>query len=96
MRVLAIAAETDKGLALIGLVLIRDDLRPGARKAVGRLQRAGIQVVMMTGDNKDTASAIAWEAGILKSGGIVLTSEELSRLSDDAVRAILPKLCVGR
>ena len=94
MRVLAIAAETDKGLALIGLVLIRDDLRPGARKAVGRLQRAGIQVVMMTGDNKDTASAIAWEAGILKSGGIVLTSEELSRLSDDAVRAILPKLCV--
>ena len=94
MRVLAITAETEKGLALVGLVLIRDDLRPGAKKAISRLRRAGIQVVMMTGDNRDTASAIASEAGILKSGGVVLTSEELSRLSDDAVRSLLPRLCV--
>ena len=49
---------------IIGFVAIRDDVRPEARQAIASVQRAGIQVVMITGDNRLTAAAIAAEAGV--------------------------------
>lgn len=54
------------GLTLLGLTAIQDKLRPQAPAAVAQAQRAGVQVVMITGDNKDTAAAIARQAGLLK------------------------------
>ncbi len=82
-------------LTLICAVLLDDRIRPEARGSVEKLKSAGIQVVMITGDNRDTAEAIAKKCGIIDSHHhIVLTSEELSRLSDDALRSILPKLAV--
>lgn len=61
----AINADT----VLIGLVGIRDDVRPEAREAIAEVQKAGIQVVMITGDRLETAVAIAREAGAAAGPG---------------------------
>ena len=82
-------------LTLICALLLTDRLRAGAPKAVRTLRRAGIHVVMMTGDNKETAAAIATTVGILdKKVDLVLESRDLAALSDDDVRALLPRLGV--
>ena len=82
-------------LVIIGFVGIRDDVRPEAKKAIEEVQNAGVQVVMITGDRKETAVAISKEAGLLKSGNdIALTSEELNKMSDEEVKAIIPNLRV--
>jgi len=82
-------------LTLLCAVTLRDKVRKEAKQAVGTLHRAGIHVVMITGDNRDTASAIATECGIL--GGdvtLTLTGEELNRLSDLRIREMLPHIGV--
>ncbi len=103
MRLLAVAISetpiTDmnclpKPLTLIGVFGMRDALRSTSYDSVQVAQKAGIHVVMITGDAKDTASAIARDVGILKTDGEVLTSIELSKLSDDEVKNRLAKLCV--
>lgn len=100
--VLAIApapvrSERDlRDLTLIGLVSIRDQIRPQSRDAVRTVQQAGIQVVMITGDNRDTAVAIAKETGVVHSRDreFVLTGEELAALSDEELKRRLPSLRV--
>ncbi len=101
MRVLALAvgepgSTAENGpLTLLGLLALRDGLRPGAARAVTQMQRAGVQTVMITGDNRETALAIAREAGIVRApGDLVLTSTELAALSDARLRAVLPRLRV--
>ena len=80
---------------LVGIVGIRDDVRPESIQAIAQVQQAGVQVVMITGDRKETAVAIAKEAGIIKSNDDVrLTSDELANMSDEEVKKILPKLRV--
>lgn len=74
-------------IVLIGLVGIRDDVRPEAKEAIEEVQAAGIQVVMITGDRKETAVAIAKEAGLFKGGNdIAITSAELNAMSDEEVK----------
>ena len=102
MRLIAVAVcerpltETPSGLILIGLAGLRDEVRPEVRRAVGSVQKAGVQVVMMTGDSKLTATAIARSAGLLSSTGedAVLTSGELATLDDTEVKRRLPALRV--
>ena len=82
-------------LVLIGLVGIRDDVRPEAREAIKEVQGAGIQVVMITGDRLETAVAIARDAGLLKSDNDrALTSAQLNEMSDDEVKKIIPDIRV--
>lgn len=83
-------------LVLVGLVAVRDKVRTEAAPSVARLKSAGVQVVMITGDAKSTAMAVAKETGILSmdSGELVLTSEELNRMSDTQLAAILPRVRV--
>lgn len=81
--------------ALVGVVGIRDDVRPEAITAIREVNKAGVQVVMITGDRKDTATAIAKEAGITGGeGDIVMTSDELQALSDEEIKERLPNLRV--
>jgi calcium-translocating P-type ATPase len=80
---------------LVGIIGIRDEVRLEAVPAIKEVQDAGVHVVMITGDRKDTAIAIARESGILShEDDIVLTSDELSKMSDDKVKSILPKIKV--
>ena len=73
---------------LVGILGIRDDVRPESIEAIQEVHNAGVQVVMITGDRKDTAVAIAKEAGLLTSNDdVVLTSDELLALSDDEVNS---------
>jgi calcium-translocating P-type ATPase len=104
IRVLALATSPSGIVAdempqddwtLVGIIGIRDEVRPEAVPAIQEVHDAGVQVVMITGDRKDTAVAIARESGIL--GGesdLVLTSDELSKMSDDEVKAALPQIRV--
>ena len=63
--------------------------------AIEEVQKAGIQVVMVTGDKRETAMAIAREAGLLKDEGeLVLTSSDMNCLTDDELKERLPRLRV--
>ncbi len=82
-------------LTLVGIFGLRDEMRKESKTAVETVRRAGIQVVMITGDAKDTAQAIAREVGILeKEKALVLTSKELGEISDEELIKILPDLRV--
>ena len=82
-------------VVLIGLVAIRDDVRPEARDAIREVREAGIQVVMITGDRLETAVSIAEDAGLITSEkDKALTSAELNKMSDDEVKAIIPDIRV--
>ena len=81
-------------LTLIGALAFTDPVRPEAHGAVRDLQGAGVQVVMITGDARDTAARIGAACGILTAGRVVLEGAELAALSDEALSALLPRLAV--
>ncbi len=90
MRVICVT----QGNVLLGFVVIRDAVRPEAQTSIQTLHTAQIQVVLVTGDARDTAVTVAREVGILDEDGLVLTSDELNRLDDQALAQILPRLRV--
>ena len=94
--VLAMASNEEsafKNLILVGMILIKDEVRPEIKKGLIEVNQAGIQVVMITGDNRETAMAIGEEIGLIKDKtDIILTSDELNKLSDDELMAMLPNL----
>ena len=101
MRVLALGYsqqemvhdQINPDTVIIGFVAIRDDVWPEARQAIASVQRAGIQVVMITGDRLETAASIARDAGLLQSNDdLAITSAQLNRLSDDEVKKIVPRI----
>lgn len=99
MRLLAVAKSDgendDHDLTLVCVLSIRDNVRKEAVDAIKEVQNAGIQVVMVTGDRKETAAAIAREAGLLTADDdVAITSAELAAMSDEEVKAILPRLRV--
>lgn len=98
MRLLAVAKTegTDETqLTLVCVLSIRDNVRKEAVDAIREVQSAGVQVVMVTGDRKETAVAIAKEAGLLTdSSQVALTSAEMAEKSDEELKVILPHLRV--
>lgn len=102
IRVIAIAIndnynlnDTFKNLTLVGIALIKDEVRKEAIEGINLVNKAHIQTVMITGDNKDTAVGIAKEIGLIKNSyDIVLTSSELKLKTDEELKKILPNLKV--
>lgn len=99
MRLIAVAKaggeDENADLTLICVISIRDNVRKEAVEAIKEVRNAGIQVVMVTGDRKETAAAIAREAGLLADpGDVALTSGELAEKTDDELKALLPHLRV--
>lgn len=99
MRLLAVAKvdgdNEDANLTLVCVISIRDNVRKEAIDSIREVQNAGIQVVMVTGDRKETAVAIAKEAGLLQSSDdVALTSAEMAEKSDEELKKILPHLRV--
>lgn len=83
------------GLTLVGVLGIRDEVRPEAVEAIAEVQDAGVQIVMITGDRRETAVAIAKDAGLLqRPNELVWTSAELAEMSDEQVKLELHKLRV--
>ncbi|MDP2939152.1 MAG: calcium-transporting P-type ATPase, PMR1-type [Candidatus Omnitrophota bacterium] len=96
MRVLAVAYRVldvkpdkyearliERELTFAGLIAMIDPPREEVKKAMGECETAGIKTVMITGDHKNTAVAIAKELGFFKQDSIALTGEELDRLSEE-------------
>ena len=82
-------------LVIVGFVGIRDDVRTEAKQAIKEVQNAGVQVVMITGDRKETAVAIAKDSGLIKSDDeLAFTSEELNKMTDDEIKAVITKIRV--
>ena len=78
---------------MVGIVLIKDEVRKEAIEGIKLVNKAHIQTVMITGDNKDTAFSIGKEVGLIKNNNdLVLTSDELKTKSDDEIKKILPYL----
>ena len=77
-----LSIETENEYTFVGLVSMIDPPREESRQAVADAVRAGIKPIMITGDHKVTASAIAKQIGIMRDGDIALTGMELDALSD--------------
>ena len=75
--------ETEYGYTFLGLVSMIDPPRPESKKAVADAIRAGIKPVMITGDHKITASAIARQIGIMKEGDLAVTGMELDAMTEE-------------
>lgn len=96
MKLLSVVKITSEKTILQAVLCLRDNVRKDAIETVKTLNKAGIQVVMVTGDAEETAVAIAKEAGILKdeSKDVVLTHEILEKMSDEELKEKLPFLRV--
>ncbi|KAK9718175.1 plasma membrane calcium [Basidiobolus ranarum] len=81
-------------LICIGIVGIQDPLRDGVIESIEACKRAGVYVRMITGDNVQTAKAIATKAGIFTKGGIAITGPEFRKLSHEERVKMIPRLQV--
>ena len=88
------AQELEDRLVFLGLAAMKDPLRPEAKEAVQACHDAGIQTVMITGDHKDTATAIAEELRGVKESIRSLSGMELDRLSDDELNQAVEQVAV--
>lgn len=89
-----LAPETEHGFTFIGLVSEMDPPREESIEAVARAKKAGIRTVMITGDHKVTAVAIAKKIGIFSDGDIAVTGLELDKMSDEELEQKIEKIAV--
>ena len=106
IRVLALATSEEKideastalpggDWTFLGCVGIRDEVRPESVAALAQVHEAGVQVIMITGDRRETAAAIAKEIGMVKTDeDIVYTSDDLALMSDEELKEKLPHVRV--
>ncbi|MDR3091377.1 MAG: cation-translocating P-type ATPase [Clostridiales bacterium] len=97
LRVIALAQGedlTERGLVFAGFAGLLDPPREEAAEAVATCKRAGIKPVMITGDNKNTAAAIARKTGILSEDGSVLTGPELDKMPQAELVAEIERFSV--
>src|SRR5580700_6355301 len=88
------AVEVERELTFLGLVGMMDPPRAGVKEAIATCRRAGIRAVMITGDHRLTATAIAQEIGLWDEGDEAITGAELSETSDEELAARIMKLRV--
>ena len=107
LRVLAVAYKTldeipsayessslEKDMCFIGMVGMIDPIRPEVKSAIEECRLAGIRPIMITGDHKDTAVAIAKELGIINNESEAITGLELDNFSDEDFEILVEKYSV--
>ncbi len=107
LRVLAVSYKTldkkpstfensslEKGMCFIGMVGMMDPIRPEVKSAIDECKMAGIRPIMITGDHKDTAVAIAKELGIIENSAESITGAELDNISNDDFEALVERYSV--
>lgn len=96
LRVLAFSFNKienfQKNAIFLGMVAIHDAPRPEIKEAIIKAKRAGIKVVMITGDNEKTAEAIGVSSGLMKVGDEIITGVQLEEYNDDELLKILPRV----
>ena len=94
LRVLAFCRMIGGSTEFLGLMGMQDPPRQEAAAAVRRCERAGIRTVMITGDHKLTADAVARQVGILKQGSLTLTGSELDAMTDERLVEVIDNCSV--
>lgn len=95
-RVIMLADRESKysdKLDFLGLVLLKDEVSDSAKEAVDIIRKSGVDIVMITGDAKDTAVNIGREIGLLnRTDDIILTSTELNNMTDSHIKEIFDRI----
>ena len=105
LRVLAVAYRTidptetineslEEQLVFVGLIAMMDPPRPEAKKAIEVCKKAGIKSIMITGDFKETAIAIARELGLMEKDSIAISGIEFEQMSDEDLKEVIRKIAV--
>ena len=99
IRMLALAISTDRetinNMTLLGFIMLKDEVRENVIEGINLVKQAGIQTVMITGDNKETAVGIAKEIGLIENDNdLIVTHDKLDMMSDEEVIDIFPKIKV--
>ena len=99
LRVISVGYKSNdsdlNGLCFIGFVVIKDELRENAKVGIDKVRNANVSIVMITGDDKDTALSIAKDVGLVKTiNDVILTHDDLEHMSDDAISNILKNIRV--
>ena len=81
-------------LSFMGLIFLKDELRSEAITGIELIKKAGIDVIMITGDSIDTAKSIAKEVGIVDDDSLVIDSKKLSEMTDSEIKDNLKKIKV--
>ena len=97
LRVISVGYKNNNsnlsGICFIGFVVIKDEIRDNARDGIKLVNDAHIQTVMITGDDKSTATAIGREIGLINSiNDIILTHDDLEKMNDNSIAKIIPNL----
>jgi Ca2+-transporting ATPase len=93
-RLDAPACDVERDLVFLGLVAMKDPLRSEAKQAVHQCREAGIRTVMITGDHKDTAVAIAKELGLADVDGTAFTGTDINNVTDDQLAQCVERVTV--
>jgi len=90
----AVSLEDENGLDFLGLIAMMDPPREESKQAVAECIKAGIRPIMITGDHKITAAAIAKEIGILTEGTEAVEGAVIEKMTDEELREFVPKVSV--
>ena len=91
MRILLLAINEDRetinNMTLVGFVILKDEVRENVKEGIRLVDVASIHTIMITGDNRETAKAVAEDIGLIKgSNDLVITSNEMNNMSDEMLR----------
>lgn len=91
--VLAFSKNNDlTNLIFAGFAILKDEIRKDAKEGITLIEKAGVRLIMVTGDSIDTAMFIGRELGLIKNGDICLTSNEMSLMSDEELKASISRV----
>lgn len=91
--VLAFSKNNDlTNLIFAGFAILKDEIRKDAKEGIILIEKAGVRLIMVTGDSIDTAMFIGRELGLIKKGDICLTSNEMSLMSDEELKASISRV----
>lgn len=99
LRIIALAIgenrETTNNMTLLGFILLADDIRENVKEGIELVKKASIQIIMITGDNRETAVSIAKELKIIENeNNLIMTSDKLNKMTDDEIKKIFPNIRV--
>ena len=91
MRILLLAINEDRetinNMTLVGFVILKDEVRENVKEEIRLVDEASIHTIMITGDNRETAMAVAGDIGLIKGDNdLVITSNEMNNMSDEMLR----------